>query len=404
MADYRCYLTKAGIAAENNAKNFGLTLKITEMVFDGGYLDDDRNPEELTDVINAKLSVPCASSLSDDGQTLTFKGSILVDQGGFNVWGIGLKTDTGVLYGYARSKGDKILTDDEGATESVRYAVDIITKNADVIEIKINQSTVYADLEDVDNAIGAHETKENPHPQYMNKYENGADIADPYEFVRNLPGEITIYIDSNLGDDNNDGLTTKTRVKTLARAFGQSNKFSIINFRITATSILDVDSVLNIFNKKIVFIGDGFDLGLKPILNQINKDSATTGFNLFSSKFEFSNFTINTAQSEIVGDKGLIKGRDGTQGSLIFYRCDINLNTDYLAALDNGMFHSFALLDCSVYPSNSNSKLIYTPSPTTINYRRVTFFGAMTQATSITGYQLNSSGSPRNLLVNFDLS
>lgn len=71
--------------------------------------------------------------------------------------GIGLKTGSGVLYGYARSKGDKILTEDEGATESVRYAVDIITKNADVIEIKINQSTVYADLEDVDNAVKAHE-------------------------------------------------------------------------------------------------------------------------------------------------------------------------------------------------------------------------------------------------------
>ncbi|MFH0267230.1 phage tail-collar fiber domain-containing protein [Vibrio rumoiensis] len=167
MADLRCYLTTAGIAAENNAKQFGTTLKITEMVFDGTYLADEQNPENLTDVINPVLTVPCSTSISDDGQTLTFKGSILVEQGGFNVWGIGLKTDSGVLYGYARSKGDKILTEDEGATESVRYAVDIITKNADVIEIKINQSAVYADLEDVDNAIKAHEAKPDPHPQYI---------------------------------------------------------------------------------------------------------------------------------------------------------------------------------------------------------------------------------------------
>ncbi|WP_417536348.1 phage tail protein [Methylophaga sp.] len=157
MADLRCYLTTAGIAAENNAKQFGTTLKITDMVFDGEYLADEQNPESLTEVINPVLTVPCSTSISEDGQTLTFKGSILVEQGGFNVWGIGLKTDSGVLYGYARSKGDKILTEDEGATESVRYAVDIITKNAEVIEIKINQSTVYADLEDVDNAIKAHE-------------------------------------------------------------------------------------------------------------------------------------------------------------------------------------------------------------------------------------------------------
>lgn len=170
MADLRCYLTSAGIAAENNAKNFGTKLKITEMVFDGAYLADELNPENLTAVIQPELSVPCSTSLSDDVQTITFKGSILVEQGGFNVWGIGLKTEDGTLYAYARSKGDKILTEGEGATESVRYAVDIITKNADVIEIKINQSTVYADLEDVDNAVkagvGEHEAKADPHQQY----------------------------------------------------------------------------------------------------------------------------------------------------------------------------------------------------------------------------------------------
>ncbi|WP_417883568.1 phage tail protein [Vibrio rumoiensis] len=171
MADLRCYLTKSGIAAENNAKQFGTTLKITEMVFDGSYLADEENPENLTEVINPVLTVPCSTTISDDEQTLTFKGSILVEQGGFNVWGIGLKTDSGVLYGYARSKGDKILTEDEGATESVRYAVDIITKNSEVVEINVNPSTVYADLEDVDNAVKAgideHEAKEDPHPQYL---------------------------------------------------------------------------------------------------------------------------------------------------------------------------------------------------------------------------------------------
>lgn len=173
MADLRCYLTKAGIAAENNAKQFGSTLKITEMVFDGSYLADEENPENLTEVINPVLTVPCSTTISDDEQTLTFKGSILVEQGGFNVWGIGLKTDSGVLYGYARSKGDKILTEDEGATESVRYAVDIITKNSEVVEINVNPSTVYADLEDVDNAVKAgieeHEAKEDPHDQYLRK-------------------------------------------------------------------------------------------------------------------------------------------------------------------------------------------------------------------------------------------
>ncbi|MGO2324107.1 phage tail-collar fiber domain-containing protein [Vibrio casei] len=153
MADLRCYLTMAGIAAENNAKKMGTTLKITEMVFDGTYLEDNKNPEDLVDVINPVLPVPCSTSISEDGQTLTLKGQISVEQGGFNVWGIGLKTKDGVLYGYARSKGDRILTQDEGATESVRYAADILTKNADVIEIKVEPTSVYADLEYVDDRV-----------------------------------------------------------------------------------------------------------------------------------------------------------------------------------------------------------------------------------------------------------
>lgn len=193
MADLRCYLTKSGIAAENNAKQFGTTLKITEMVFDGSYLADEENPENLTEVINPVLTVPCSTSISDDGQTLSFKGSILVEQGGFNVWGIGLKTDSGVLYGYARSKGDKILTADEGATESVRYAVDIITKNSDVIEIKVNQSTVYADLEDVDNAVKAHEAKPDPHEQYLKKSDANKSLystSTDFSLVANI-GSVT---------------------------------------------------------------------------------------------------------------------------------------------------------------------------------------------------------------------
>lgn len=215
MADYRCYLTNAGIAAENNARNNGTTFKITEMVFDGAYLSDELNPESLTDVIQPELSLPCTTSLSDDGQTLTVKSAIVVPEGDFRVWGIGLKTSDGVLYAYARSKGDQILHEYEGVVESIRYALDVITQNADVIEINVDGSTVYADLEHVDNQILEHENKSDPHVQYLKEDEFnefklsnleyvGDRVNQIIDMMRKMEGKlgrVRIYMANDIDDD-----------------------------------------------------------------------------------------------------------------------------------------------------------------------------------------------------------
>lgn len=181
MADYRCYLTNAGIAAENNARNSGTTFKITEMVLDGAYLSDELNPENLTDVINPELTLPCTTALSDDGQTLTIKSVVVVPGGDFRVWGIGLKTNEGVLYAYARSKGDQILNEYDGVVESIRYALDVITLNADVIEINVDYSTVYADLEYVGVRVNQ--------------------IINMMKKMEGKLGRVRIYMADNIDDD-----------------------------------------------------------------------------------------------------------------------------------------------------------------------------------------------------------
>ncbi|MBF4348923.1 hypothetical protein EAY19_22995, partial [Vibrio anguillarum] len=73
----------------------------------------------------------------------------------------------GTLYGYARGKGDYKPTIEQGATDSVRYAVEMYTTNASNVECKIDLSKVYVDWEDLEARIKAHTDDNDPHPQYM---------------------------------------------------------------------------------------------------------------------------------------------------------------------------------------------------------------------------------------------
>jgi len=152
--DLRCYLTNAGIAAENNAIALGRKLPIKEMVFGSGLLPDGDDPRQQTALIKEELAVPCAMVTHDDNPTLlTFKGDIPVDQGGFHINEVAIRLEDGTLYNYARSTGDYKPTPEQGATESIRYVVDMYTNNAGTLECKVDLSGVYADYEDLEKCV-----------------------------------------------------------------------------------------------------------------------------------------------------------------------------------------------------------------------------------------------------------
>nr|AKN38650.1 Phage tail fiber protein [Vibrio tasmaniensis] len=173
--DLRCYLTNAGIAAENNAIQLGRKLPIKEMVFGSGVLADGEDPRNQTTMISEQFKVPCAMNThSDDPTLLTFKGDIPVDVGGFNINEVAIRLEDGTIYGYARGTGDYKPTPEQGATELIRYVVDMYSTNVTVIECKVDLSNVYADYEDLEQvkseaaeALQGHEKQADPHGQYL---------------------------------------------------------------------------------------------------------------------------------------------------------------------------------------------------------------------------------------------
>ncbi|PMH24229.1 hypothetical protein BCU71_09805 [Vibrio lentus] len=172
--DLRCYLTNAGIATENNAIQLGRKLPIKEMVFGSGVLADGEDPRNQTTMISEQFKVPCAMITHSDNTTLlTFKGDIPVDVGGFNINEVAIRLEDGTIYGYARGTGDYKPTPEQGATESIRYVVDMYSTNVSVIECKVDLSNVYVDFEDLETfkteseqALNEHKEASDPHSQY----------------------------------------------------------------------------------------------------------------------------------------------------------------------------------------------------------------------------------------------
>lgn len=172
--DLRCYLTNAGIAAENNSIQLDRSLKVVEMVFGSGLLPDASDPRQQTAMIQEEHSVPCGMLFDEENPTLlVFKGDLPADVGGFHINEVAIRLEDGTIYGYARGKGDYKPTLEQGSTDSVRYAVEMYTTNADRVECKVDLSSVYVDWEDLEivrveaaNALADHVAHDNPHPQY----------------------------------------------------------------------------------------------------------------------------------------------------------------------------------------------------------------------------------------------
>jgi hypothetical protein len=175
--DLRCYLTNAGIAAENNSIQLNRSLNVVEMVFGSGLLPDASDPRAQTAMIKEEYAVPCAMLFDVESPTLlVFKGDLPADVGGFHINEVGIRLEDGTIYGYARGKGDYKPTLEQGATDSVRYTVEMYSTNADNVVAKIDLSSVYADFEDIeatkkyaDDKDKAHVDAPDPHPQYLTR-------------------------------------------------------------------------------------------------------------------------------------------------------------------------------------------------------------------------------------------
>lgn len=196
--DLRCYLTHLGIAAENNAIALGRKLGVIEMVFGSGVLPDVADPRDQVGMIAEEQAFPCAMvTYEDDPTLLTFKADIPADVGGFNINEVGIRLEDGTIYGYARGTGDYKPTLEQGATESIRYVVDMYTTNVSTIISKVELSGVYADYEDLEKSISDHKSEPDPHRQYLTKEQFNNDIPalkQPWSaFVNYSIGEEVVH-------------------------------------------------------------------------------------------------------------------------------------------------------------------------------------------------------------------
>lgn len=197
--DLRCYLTNAGIAAENNSIQLGRKLPVKEMVFGSGLLADGSDPRLQTTMIQEEYAVPCGMLFDPESPTLlVFKGDLPADVGGFHINEVAIRLEDGTLYGYARGKGDYKPTIEQGATDSVRYAVEMYTTNASNVECKIDLSKVYVDWEDLEARIKAHKSEPEPHSQYHKAEEQRLICLDNYGHTAFVDGfDVTQQADPN---------------------------------------------------------------------------------------------------------------------------------------------------------------------------------------------------------------
>ncbi|HDZ9327795.1 TPA: phage tail protein [Vibrio cholerae] len=222
--DLRCYLTNAGIAAENNSIQLGRKLPVKEMVFGSGLLADGSDPRLQTTMIQEEYAVACGMLFDPENPTLlVFKGDLPADIGGFHIHEVAIRLEDGTLYGYARGKGDYKPTIEQGATDSVRYAVEMYTTNASIVECKIDLSKVYVDWEDLEARIKAHTDDNDPHPQYMRfgdeaSYWASMPIGVPFPLVGDVPlGDNRFrYVVLTDADPYNDGVLVNKEVSGTA--------------------------------------------------------------------------------------------------------------------------------------------------------------------------------------------
>lgn len=197
--DLRCYLTNAGIAAENNSIQLGRKLPVKEMVFGSGLLADGSDPRLQTTMIQEEYAVPCGMLFDPESPTLlVFKSDLPADVGGFHIHEVAIRLEDGTLYGYARGKGDYKPTIEQGATDSVRYAVEMYTTNASNVECKVDLSKVYVDWEDLEVCIKDHKSEPEPHSQYHKAEEQRLICLDNYGHTAFVDGfDVTQQADPN---------------------------------------------------------------------------------------------------------------------------------------------------------------------------------------------------------------
>ncbi|NAW66717.1 phage tail protein [Photobacterium halotolerans] len=174
--DFRCYITAAGFNVEANAKQFGETVNIQWIQIGSGELPDGQSPVNRTSMVNSygtagRFPAKVYTDPVNPGGFVaecTITGEHAINGQGYVINEVAAVLDNGVLYAYRRVASDYKPVN-QGEVKSYIIRLRFVPDNAEVINITIDPTVVYATHDDLIREIGEHLTADDPHSQYVNK-------------------------------------------------------------------------------------------------------------------------------------------------------------------------------------------------------------------------------------------
>ncbi len=172
--EYLNYITQAGLNEEALAKQEGRKVSITKVVLGLGLLPTNEQPQNQTTLLQPKEETVCfVKAIEAEYGFYRIEADIPIPSEGYNYFEIGTVTDTGVLYSYARSRGDYVAGTADSDGKLTRIRLNFRTDNTELITITHDDSVLFTPIPDFE----AHVKGDKAHEQYERK-DNAATDAD----------------------------------------------------------------------------------------------------------------------------------------------------------------------------------------------------------------------------------
>ena len=178
---YLNYITLAGLDEEAQAKEEGRKVTIEKVVIGLGLLPENEQPQNQTVLLQPKAEAVCfVKSIDTEHGFYRVEADIPIPDEGYNYFEIGTLSDTGVLYSYARSRGDYVAGTADSDGKLTRIRLNFRTDNSELITITQDDSVLYTPITDFEAHVddfNDHVNADKAHEQYERK-DNAATDAD----------------------------------------------------------------------------------------------------------------------------------------------------------------------------------------------------------------------------------
>ena len=173
---YLNYITLAGLDEEALAKEEGRKVTIEKVVIGLGLLPENEQPQNQTALLQPKAEAVCfVKAIDTEHGFYRVEADIPIPDTGYNYFEIGTLTDTGVLYSYARSRGDYVAGTADSDGKLTRIRLNFRTDNSELITITQDDSVLFTPITDFEAHVvefNAHCQADNPHTQYLHNNEH----------------------------------------------------------------------------------------------------------------------------------------------------------------------------------------------------------------------------------------